>query len=434
MSMALPTTQTSTSNYTPLINAANQATPTLAQAANAAGQVSAQNYGLAQSQISGGTSGAANINSPYTQLGLSATQQLQNLMANPSSVTNLPGYQFGLQQQTDALQNQNTAGGMLLSGQNINGIAALTSGYASNAYQQAVNNLTQQTQIGQQSATNQANLTANAANNIANYQGQIGNTLGNADIAAGNAEAQGLYNAATAQVAQSTSGGLGHAVVGNMGVGMTDSSSASPMESAAQQNADYDTAAQNASTQGTTAGTTNTGDAGAAGGGAGGASGVGAPGTAGSSGFGSTGVTGIAPTYNNSAANAGGNMGGVSSGSTTVPSYLTQAGSNPGSGIGTATDQYGNPINSDYAVINGSQPADLSGGAMTGLQGTSANPNIDTSQQPLPGLGAAATGTAATTANPTIGQTSSDGLVFVGGPYGWVAPSTATYLQQMNQR
>lgn len=193
-----------TSDYTPYIQAAQQASGILSNAANSAGNTAANNYGLAQSQIRAGNVNSAAYNNPYVNLGLSATQRLQGLISNPSSIVNDPGYQFNLDQQMQQLQNQNVAGGKLLSGQNIQDVAKLTSGYASNTYNQALQAAQQQAQIGQTSAMNQGNQDFQAGQAIGGYQGQIGDTLGSSQVAAANAQARGLYDASRGLVAQTT--------------------------------------------------------------------------------------------------------------------------------------------------------------------------------------------------------------------------------------
>lgn len=67
--------------------------------------------------------------------------QLNNLLANPSSVTQTPGYQFALQQGNEAINRSAAAKGMLNSGNVLAELAKYGQGMASQGYQQQLNNL-----------------------------------------------------------------------------------------------------------------------------------------------------------------------------------------------------------------------------------------------------------------------------------------------------
>ena len=139
-----------------------------------------------QSGIAGQQAKAAN-----TQLGMEQTQfgeqqgfeqQLANLVANPGSVTNTPGYSFNFAQGANATAAQMTAGGFLNSG---NEAAALTSygqGMAMNTYNQQVQMLTQlagfnATGFGSNSS-NSAGVASSGANATFQNTGQLLASLG----------------------------------------------------------------------------------------------------------------------------------------------------------------------------------------------------------------------------------------------------------------
>jgi len=68
-------------------------------------------------------------------------QQLQTLMSNPGSVTQLPGYQYGMDQATQATARQMAAGGYLGSGNEAVALMNTGLGYSTNVYQTQLQNL-----------------------------------------------------------------------------------------------------------------------------------------------------------------------------------------------------------------------------------------------------------------------------------------------------
>lgn len=355
------------SDYTPYINASRQAAGILSNAAYGAGNTAASNYGLAQSQIRQGNQSSANYNNPYTTLGLSATQRLQNLMTDPSSIKMDPSYQFNLDQQMQQLQNKNVAGGKLLSGQNIDDIARLTSGYAGNAYQQQIANNTTQAGLGQASAINQGNQDFNAGQAIGSYQGQIGDTQGNAQVAAANAQARGLYDAARGLVAQSTVKsnpfGAGGSVGGVTDLGTKDSS----IKTGEKSFEDFQKELANQNNNARANGSSNQG---------GGGSPTSAPSGGGAGGGGSSSGLGGAPNGNpggnsfGTGSNSGGGAGSVGTNSnqvapgTTAPDYLLNGRQNT-SGNHDLGGEGGPGDVTSFAGSTTYNP--LSGGALTGL-------------------------------------------------------------------
>lgn len=79
--------------------------------------------------------------------------QLNQLLANPSSVTQTPGYQFALGQGNEAINRSAAAKGMLNSGNVLAELAKYGQGMASQGYQQQLNNLQSLMQGAQQFGT-----------------------------------------------------------------------------------------------------------------------------------------------------------------------------------------------------------------------------------------------------------------------------------------
>lgn len=99
---------------------------------------------------------AANPLAPYQQEWAS---QLNTLMQDPSSVTNTPGYKFGMDQGQQALQRGLAGTGQTQSGQEQIALQQYGQGYAGQQYQQQLGNLsslaTGNAIAGQQAGANQ---------------------------------------------------------------------------------------------------------------------------------------------------------------------------------------------------------------------------------------------------------------------------------------
>ena len=108
---------------------------------------------------------------PYAQYRGQAASQLQNLLMNPQSVTQTPGYQFNLSQGMQGLQAQQAAQGRLVSGGALLQGQQYGQNLASQTYQQQLQNLSTLSGASQSpatGATSQAGLIA----------GQLGGQLG----------------------------------------------------------------------------------------------------------------------------------------------------------------------------------------------------------------------------------------------------------------
>jgi hypothetical protein len=118
---------------------------------------------------------------PYRQAGTQAVGQLQNLLQNPGSITNDPGYQFGLNQGQTAIDHSAASRGGLYSGATLKALERYGQDYGGTKLNDAYNRYAGVAQLG---ATGTAG-TAQAGSNYANQVGNNTTGLGNAQ--AGNA-------------------------------------------------------------------------------------------------------------------------------------------------------------------------------------------------------------------------------------------------------
>jgi hypothetical protein len=131
---------------------------------------------------------------PYRDAGFSALAGIQGLLADPSSVAQMPDYQFGFDQGSKALQNSATARGMTYSGQQGKALQKYGNDYANSKLNESYNRLASIAGIGQQ-ATNQTGvLGANYANTVGNTMQNMGNAQGAGTIGSANAWGQGIGN------------------------------------------------------------------------------------------------------------------------------------------------------------------------------------------------------------------------------------------------
>lgn len=105
-------------------------------------------------------------------------QQLQQLIANPSSVTSLPGYAFNQQQGSQAVARQMAGSGFLNSGNEATALTQYGQNYATSAYTTQANLLA--SLAGLSSSTNPtaglnsaSNSTANATNSLGGLGGML---------------------------------------------------------------------------------------------------------------------------------------------------------------------------------------------------------------------------------------------------------------------
>lgn len=149
---------------------------------------------------------------PWINTGQGANTAVQQLIANPSSVSSLPGYQFQLQQGTRALDHSAVANGNLFSGAQGKALQSYGQNLADTTYgnqlqrllgvsqqglgaQGQANQLTSQGLTGGLGAASQG-LAGQLGANTSAYGGNMtsAGTIGQGNVAAANAQAQGSQN------------------------------------------------------------------------------------------------------------------------------------------------------------------------------------------------------------------------------------------------
>jgi len=169
---------------------------------------------------------------PWINTGQGANTAVQQLLANPSSVSSLPGYQFDLAQGTRALDHSALANGNLFSGKQGKALTGYATNLADKTYGDQLSRLLGISQQGL-GAQGQANalqgagiqmqgqgLTGQLGANTSAYNGNMtsAGTIGQGDIAAANAKTQGmqnLFNLGGSILGGALGGGLGFGGVGS---------------------------------------------------------------------------------------------------------------------------------------------------------------------------------------------------------------------------
>ena len=176
-----------------------------AQAAQQAQALELKNQQAAQGSQATATSTNQANEQPYQSLGATSAASLQNLLGTGfqaptlAQAEQMPGYQFSLQQGTDALEKGAAARGNLLSGSEGTALQQFGAGNAQQYYQQAYNNALQNYTTNYQSLLGGTNVGQNAVGEMGQL-GQAGaNNLANIDLTGGQQQAQQINNAAAAR-------------------------------------------------------------------------------------------------------------------------------------------------------------------------------------------------------------------------------------------
>lgn len=186
--------------------AGNQQSNAIKDATNQANQIQQQEYQQARTD-----------NAPYQQAGYSAlntiTQDQKNGTGfatpfNMNSFYSDPGYQFTLQQGTNAINNSASANGGVLNGGTLKALSQYTTGLANQTYGDAYNRYLQNSTMQYNQLAGVANMGQQAINSITNSgtnsaNQQSSNTLNGLSTAAG-AQASGITGAVN-----SLAGGVG---------------------------------------------------------------------------------------------------------------------------------------------------------------------------------------------------------------------------------
>lgn len=135
---------------------------------------------------------------PWAATGGVANDAVRNLIADPSSVRSLPGYQFGLDQGNRSIGNSALANGNLLSGKTGKAFENFGVNYADKTYGDQLSRLLGVSQQGLGATgsgvqTTGTGLTGQLGANTSAYNGQMTDaaTIGQGDVAAANAKMQG---------------------------------------------------------------------------------------------------------------------------------------------------------------------------------------------------------------------------------------------------
>ena len=155
------------------------------QAIGAMQDATNQANGLAQQQLNY----SKELNAPLVGLRNSVLPQINALLSNPSSITQDPGYQFGLKQGADQLNNRAAASGSYYSGGQMKAAQRYGQDYAGTKLDQSLNRLTTVAGLGQVGANNAQTGMTNGTNALANNSLQMGNARGS--LYGGNAQLAG---------------------------------------------------------------------------------------------------------------------------------------------------------------------------------------------------------------------------------------------------
>lgn len=117
---------------------------------------------------------------PYREASTSALAQIQNLLKSPDAITQYPGYKFGLDQGTRALNSGAAARGMTYSGAAGKALTRYGQDYAGTKLDQSYNRLANIANLGQVAVNGQNN--QQFANNTSNNLIGLGNARAGASM------------------------------------------------------------------------------------------------------------------------------------------------------------------------------------------------------------------------------------------------------------
>ena len=186
-------------------SAASKASNAEVQGAQQAQQVSQQNQTAANNAQQTALKNVTSAESPYQSVGSTSANALNNYIANGFTAPTLqqaeqtPGYQFQLQQGTQAIDENAAANGTLMSGQTGTALENYGQNLAQSAYQQTYNNALQAYQTNVSAAQGGVNSGLTSTGQLASTNlGVAGNTA-NIDLTAAQQQMQQINNAAAAR-------------------------------------------------------------------------------------------------------------------------------------------------------------------------------------------------------------------------------------------
>jgi hypothetical protein len=207
-------------------NAAQDAASAQQKAAQQAQALELQNQQAGVNFQTGEWTGQQAAEQPYQQLGQTSANAYANLLNNPFTPPTLqqaeqtPGYQFNLQQGTQAINENAAATGNLNSGNTGVALEKFGQGLAQNTYQQAYSNALQAYNTNLGAASTGVNYGLNSTGQLGQFGQATANNLSNLYLTGGQQQASQLNNAAAAKAA----GDIGSAnAYANMFNGITNS-------------------------------------------------------------------------------------------------------------------------------------------------------------------------------------------------------------------
>ena len=194
-------------------NAANNAAGAEVKGAQQAQQLEQQNQTAANAAQQTALTNVTSAEQPYQSLGSTAANSLSTLLGKGFTAPTLqqaeqtPGYQFQLQQGTQAINENAAANGTLLSGNTGTALENYGQGLAQNAYQQTYNNALAQFQANVGAAQGAVNTGLTSTGQLAGANLTTAGNTANIDMTAAQQQALQINNAAAARA----SGYLGSA-------------------------------------------------------------------------------------------------------------------------------------------------------------------------------------------------------------------------------
>ena len=144
--------------------------------------------------------GQQNAEQPYQALGRTAANAYSNLLKNPFTVPTLaqaqqtPGYQFNLQQGTQAINENAAATGNLMSGNTGRALTQFGQGLATTTYQQAYQNALTQYMTNLNAAGQGVNTGLTSTQQLGQFGQAAANNLSNLYLTGGQQQASQLNN------------------------------------------------------------------------------------------------------------------------------------------------------------------------------------------------------------------------------------------------
>ena len=186
-------------------NAAQNASQAEVTGANQAQQLEKTNQTAALGAQSTALENTTNAEQPYQTLGSTAANSLSTLLETGFTAPTLqqaestPGYQFNLQQGTQAIDENEAANGTLMTGNTGTALENYGQGLAQNAYQQTYNNALSQYQTNVGAAQGAVNTGLSSTGQLAGANLTTAGNTANIDMTAAQQQALQINNAAAAR-------------------------------------------------------------------------------------------------------------------------------------------------------------------------------------------------------------------------------------------